>query len=123
MGGNVLGKALKNKDLKNTKLATNYGGWMYCTGCNQNIGYLCYVTYDCLKLDYVCNCGSTGHAFLDFQDSVIGNPSSEDMVMIKNRLCCHDDQSPLITILSDKLTSYDLSITCKSCGKIYKEKK
>lgn len=116
-----MGRVLKNKDLKNTRLATNYGGWMYCTNCNQNIGYLCYSTYDSLELDYVCNCGSSGHAFLDFQDSTVGSSSNQDMIIVKNRFCCPLDQSPLITILKDKVQSYNLSITCKSCGKVYKE--
>ena len=31
---------------------------MYCDKCNENIGYLCYATYDRLKLSYRCNCGS-----------------------------------------------------------------
>lgn len=36
----------RKKLLENTKLASGYGGWIYCAHCNQNIGYLCYVTYD-----------------------------------------------------------------------------
>ena len=118
-----MGRVLRNKELENTRLATNYGGWTYCTNCNQNIGYLCYSTYDSLKLEYVCNCGSKGYAFLDFQDSKEGSTSNEEMVIVKNRLCCPFDQSPLITILKDKVQSYNLSITCKSCGKIYKKEK
>ena len=41
-----MARVLKNKKLVDTKLATNYGGWMYCNKCNENIGYLCYSTYD-----------------------------------------------------------------------------
>ena len=41
----IMARILKNKELVNTKLATNYGGWMYCDTCNENIGYLCYSTY------------------------------------------------------------------------------
>lgn len=47
-----MSRTLKTKTLINTKLATNYGGWMYCEACNENIGYLCYSTYDRLELKY-----------------------------------------------------------------------
>ena len=53
-----MARVVKNKELLNTRLATNYGGWMYCDKCNENIGYLCYATYDRLELKYKCNCGS-----------------------------------------------------------------
>ncbi|MCI8637476.1 MAG: hypothetical protein HFJ36_06640, partial [Clostridia bacterium] len=52
-----MARVLKNKELVNTRLATNYGGWMYCDKCDENIGYLCYSTYDRLELKYKCNCG------------------------------------------------------------------
>ena len=64
-----MARILKNKELVDTRLATNYGGWMYCDKCNENIGYLCYSTYDRLELKYKCNCGSQGSAVLDFEDS------------------------------------------------------
>ena len=44
-----MARVVKNKQLVNTRLAANYGGWMYCDKCNENIGYLCYATYDKLK--------------------------------------------------------------------------
>ena len=28
-----MARVLKNKQLVNTRLATNYGGWMYCDKC------------------------------------------------------------------------------------------
>lgn len=46
-----MARILKNKELINTRLAANYGGWMYCDKCNENIGYLCYSTYDRLALN------------------------------------------------------------------------
>lgn len=117
-----MARVLKNKDLVNTKLATNYGGWMYCTECNKNIGYLCYVTYDRLKLNYECNCGSKGYVFLDFEDTKDGSLTDQELTIVKNRLCCPDDKSPLITMLSKNIKIYEFEITCKSCGKIYKRK-
>ena len=29
-----MARILKSKELVNTRLATNYGGWMYCDKCN-----------------------------------------------------------------------------------------
>lgn len=115
----IMARVLKNKDLINTRLAANYGGWMYCTECNENIGYLCYATYDKIKLDYECKCGSIGSALLDFEDSTNGIDSKDDLVIIKNRFCCPKDLSPLITILSKKVKRYSFEITCKACGKTY----
>ena len=67
-----MARIVKNKELVNTRLATNYGGCMYFDKCNENIGYLCYATYDRLELKYKCNCGSIGSAMLDFKDSKVG---------------------------------------------------
>ena len=100
-------RVLKNKELVNTRLATNYGGWTYCDKCNENIGYICYSTYDKLVLKYKCNCGSEGSILVDFEDSKIGKE-------------CGDE---LITILDKKLESYSLEITCKACNNIYKKSK
>ena len=118
-----MARILKNKELVDTRLATNYGGWMYCDKCNENIGYLCYSTYDRLKLNYKCNCGSIGSILLDFEDSKIGQNCSNQLVIIKNRFCCPKDNEPLITILDKKIASYEMEITCKSCGSIYQHKK
>lgn len=118
-----MARSLKNKELINTRLATNYGGWMYFDNCNENIGYLCYSTYDRLELKYKCNCGSKGSVLLDFLDSNTGKMSADELVIIKNRLCCPKDNEPLITILDKKITSYEIEITCKSCLSIYKKVK
>lgn len=114
-----MSRVLKNKELVNTRLATNYGGWMYCENCNENIGYLCYATYDKLELKYECNCGSSGSVLLDFVDSKLGQNSSDELIIIKSRLCCPNDNEPLITILDKKVSDYKMKITCKSCGNIY----
>ncbi|MCI8308639.1 MAG: hypothetical protein HFJ45_00115 [Clostridia bacterium] len=118
-----MARILKNKELVNTRLATNYGGWIYCDKCNENIGYLCYSTYDTLKLKYKCNCGSIGNVFLDFEDSKIGKKCDDELVVIKNRFCCSKDNEPLITILDKKLVSYEMKITCKACYSIYEKVK
>ena len=118
-----MARVLKNKELVNMRLATNYGGWMYCDECNENIGYLCYSTYSRLELKYKCNCGSKGSILLDFEDSKIGENCNEQLITIKNRLCCPKDSEPLITILDKKVASYEMKITCKSCESIYKKVK
>ena len=118
-----MARVLKNKQLINTRLIANYGGWMYCDKCNENIGYLCYSTYDRLELKYECNCGSQGMALLDFEDSKVGKNNNEELIMIKNRFCCPKDNEPLITILEKKVTHYEMNITCKSCENIYNKEK
>lgn len=120
---NMMARSLKNKELINTRLAANYGGWMYCDQCNENIGYLCYSTYDHLELHYQCNCGSKGSAKITFDDSKAGSECDDEMITIKNRFCCPKDQEPLITILDKKVMSYEMKITCKDCGSIYKRVK
>lgn len=118
-----MARIIKKKELVNTRLATSYGGWMYCDVCNENIGYLCYSTYDKIELKYQCNCGSKGSVSIDFEDSKLGIVSSDELVNIKNRLCCPKDKEPLLTLLDKKITSYDLKISCKSCGNYYTKKK
>lgn len=118
-----MARVLKSKELKNTRLATNYGGWMYCNQCNENIGYLCYSTYDRLELIFQCQCGSKGSFLLDFEDSKIGKRCDDELVIIKNRMCCPINQDPLITLLDKKLLWYEMKITCKSCERIYQKVK
>ncbi|MCI9434548.1 MAG: hypothetical protein HFI86_04690 [Bacilli bacterium] len=118
-----MARVVKNKELINTSLATNYGGWIYCTNCNTNIGYLCYSTYDEINLNYKCNCGSNGSVFINFLDSNLGIENTDNLVVIKNRLCCLKDESPLLTLLDKKLINYKVSVTCRECHKIYHKEK
>lgn len=118
-----MARVVKNKKLLNTRLATNYGGWMYCEKCNSNIGYLCYSTYDNIDLKYECNCGSKGQVYINFEDSSDGTLDNKNFVIIKNRFCCVNDQQPLITLLEDKFKNYEIDITCKACGTIFKKQK
>ena len=75
-----MARIVKTKELLNTRLATNYGGWMYCTNCNKNIVYICNVTYDEIKFDYEYNCGSHGKVYINFEDT------KKDTFVIKNSL-------------------------------------
>ncbi|MDE5888967.1 MAG: hypothetical protein K2H20_03000 [Bacilli bacterium] len=118
-----MARVLKNKELIKTRLATNYGGWMYCDTCNENIGYLCYATYDRLELKYKCNCGSEGSAILDFEDSHTGKECNDELVIVKNRFCSLSDNSPLIQTLDKKVAHYEMIITFKACESVYKKTK
>lgn len=116
-----MARALKNKELVNTRLANTYGGWVYCDGCNKTIGYLCYVTYNRFKIDYKCQCGNEGGVSLSFDDEDTPKDAEQKMLINKNRLCCPADESPLVTILSKKLMSYECEIVCRKCNTKYRE--
>lgn len=110
----------KHKEMQNTRLANTYGGWLYCEGCNKTIGYLCYVTYDFFKLEYQCKCGNHGSADISFENDTSHN-AEQPLVMIKNRLCCPADESPLVTILTKNLHAYKYEIICLACNTKYKD--
>lgn len=116
-----MARTLKSKELINTRLANTYGGWIYCEGCNKTIGYLCYVTYNRFEMLYKCKCGNDGSAHLVFDDEDTSENAEQKMTTIKNRLCCPADESPLVTILSKKLLSYECDIVCKACNTKYRE--
>ena len=107
------------KKLVNTELANGYGGWIYCEGCRQTIGYLCYVTYDHFALRYECTCGGEGSIHLAFTEEPPAQESGEALVKIKNRLCCPRDQSPLLTVNDKRLKSYRYEVVCQACRTKY----
>lgn len=112
-----------SKQLTNTRLASGHGGWVYCDSCGENIGYLCYVTYDSVRFSYQCKCGMHGSMYLAFESDCEAHKSDRELVTIKNRLCCPQDQSPLFTILYKKLISYSYEVVCAKCGAKYAEEK
>lgn len=111
------------KILENTTLANTYGGWMYCANCGENIGYLCYVSYDNFDFTYQCKCGGKGHVHIAFGDVKSAKQSEDNLISSKNRLCCPSDLSPLFTILEKKLISYTYEIDCMECQTTYMGKK
>jgi hypothetical protein len=116
-----LARTIKKKELFHTKLANNYGGWIYCDNCEQTIGYLCYVTYHRVNFNYTCNCGNEGSVAIELNDSTVKETSSKKLNIIKNRLCCPEDNSPLITIQTKKLKKYSCQVVCSTCQKEYTE--
>lgn len=111
------------KELVNTRLANVYGGWIYCSACGENIGYLCYVTYDNFSLSYLCRCGEQGSVQIAFGDVQAANRSNAKLIGIRNRLCCPIDKAPLLTILEKKLVSYSYKVDCVDCKTKYTEEK
>ncbi len=109
------------KELTNTRLASGYGGWIYCEGCNKTIGYLCYITYKSFKLDYQCNCGQCGSVYISFADDNPPGESQDHLIKIKNRLCCPADQSPLLTVVEKSLKDYKCEVVCMACNSKFKE--
>lgn len=110
------------KELQNTRLASGHGGWVYCGGCGETIGYLCYVTYDDVQFTYQCNCGNCGSMHLAFvpQGTGTGPAQQNALITIKNRLCCPVENAPLFTMLAKKLTSYTYDVVCAACKTHYK---
>lgn len=109
------------KELVNTRLANNYGGWTYCDSCNKTIGYLCYVTYEEFHLSYQCKCGNCGSMHISFEHQIKPKRGESKLVTIKNRLCCPNDSAPLFTLLTKNLEYYKYEVHCSECNTTYVE--
>lgn len=103
------------KQLINTKLLHEYGGWIYCSGCDKPIGNLCYVTYDRFQFNYKCKCGGSGSVSLSFAEEHSASECREPLLLIKNRWCCPCDQSPLFSVVAKNLSSYHFEVVCREC--------
>ena len=116
-----MSRVIRNKRLDHTTLASNYGGWIYCDGCKQTIGYLCYANYDAFSFHYMCKCGNVGSMAITMEDGCETAESDAVMPIVKNRLCCPEDQSPLVTIRDVNLASYRCEISCHTCHTAYQK--
>ena len=105
----------KQKNLENSRLLKEYASWIYCTECNKTVAYLCYVTYDLFDFEYTCNCGNHGKVFIEFEHGDTSK-STQSLNMIKNRLCCPNDQSPLLTIVDKNIKDWQYRIICNTCN-------
>lgn len=117
-----MARTYKVKTLEKTRLLKDYASWIYCENCNQTIGYLCYVTYDKIDFKYTCNCGNSGSLLIDFSENDTIKSTNQPLSLIKTRLCCPIDDSPIITIQENKLSSYHYEIVCHSCSRSYIDK-
>ena len=108
-----------DKELTNSRLLKEYASWIYCTSCEKTVAYLCYVTYDLFELEYTCNCGSCGSVFIRFEH---GEPEKSELPLsvVKNRLCCPKDSSPMLTIVEKNVKDFGFRIVCNTCNTEYK---
>jgi len=107
------------KILENSRLLKDYASWIYCTNCNKTVAYLCYVTYDLFDFKYTCACGSEGRVYIEFEHGE-SKVHDKPLKIIKNRLCCPNDDSPLLSIVDKNVDKYDFDITCNMCNSNYK---
>lgn len=107
------------KEIENGRILKNNGSWMYCSKCNKTVGYLCYTTYHDFQFDFVCKCGNTGSFKLKYKTESGSTESKEELKVIKNRLCCPQDNSPLFTIVEKNVKSVKYSVVCKKCMNRY----
>ena len=107
------------KELTNTRLLKEYASWIYCDKCNNTVAYLCYVTYDLFDFEYKCNCQNVGCVHIEFENSGKVKKSNESLLEIKNRLCCRNDNAPLVTVVAKNLCEYKLSVLCNKCNTQY----
>ena len=107
------------KELENSRLLKEYASWIYCTACNQTVAYLCYVTYDLFELEYTCNCGSCGKVHISFEhDAPV--KGEQPLFLAKNRWCCPNDNSPLVTIVEKNILDFQFRVVCNTCNTEYK---
>ena len=113
-----MARKTKRKELKNARLLKEYASWIYCTGCNKTVAYLCYVTYDLFDFEYTCNCGSHGNVFIEFEHNA-PMQSEQTLRSVKNRLCCPKDDSPLFTVVEKNIAKARFRIICNRCNTEY----
>ena len=106
------------KELRNSRLLKEYASWIYCEGCGKTVAYLCYVTYDAFSFEYTCNCGSCGSVRIEFEHDKSASSHSA-LTEIKNRLCCPQDASPLVTVVEKNVAAYELRVVCNGCNTEY----
>lgn len=78
----------------NSRLLKNYGSWLYCTHCNKTVAYICYTTYQWIRISFQCSCGSTGYQELKEAGKIIPDQLHSDnkLIVINNIYCCPIDK-------------------------------
>ncbi|MHC5227930.1 hypothetical protein ACYSNW_06570 [Enterococcus sp. LJL99] len=113
----AIARKYNNNVLKNTRMLKDYASSIYCEGCQETIGYLCYVSYYKINFTYLCHCGNEGELMIEFNELEEEKSSQKSLVLIKNRLSCPIDQTPLITLLDKKLQTYEVGTKVVSSEK------
>ena len=108
----------ERKELENTRLLKEYASWIYCEGCGKTVAYLCYVGYDLFELKYTCGCGNHGRVLIFFAHEA-AQASGKVLLSVKNRLCCPEDGTPLLTIVEKHVKRAAFQVVCNGCGQRY----
>jgi len=116
-------KKVIEKKLINSKLLKNYASWMYCTKCNNTVGYLCYTTYKFFRFEFECICGNKGVVELRLEEVDVTEESDVPLSIIKNRFCCPKDGSPIFSAVGKNVNNYSFSLICRNCNSLYRGSK
>jgi hypothetical protein len=106
----------------NSRLLKNYGSWLYCTNCNKAVAYICYTTYQWIRICFLCSCGSKGN--LELKEAGVVIPDKTDngniLIVIKNRYCCAVDEEPLFSFVAKQVTQFEYDVSCLKCETCYR---
>jgi len=100
----------------NAHFLKGHASWLYCDGCNKTVAYLCYVTYRYFRFSFTCMCGAQGWVENQYDDVDPGSLLHGDLVQKGTRFCCANDESPLFSVVSKHLKSYQADVVCKQCN-------
>jgi len=111
-----------SKILTNSRLLKTYGSWLYCTSCNKTVAYFCYTTYRSINYKYNCKCGNIGEITLveDGYEYQKDQNFEKKMILKENRFCCINDESPIFSVVTKQISSYEYIVTCLQCNEIFK---
>jgi hypothetical protein len=109
------------KKTTNSRLLKNYGSWLYCINCNKTVAYICYSTYQWIKVSFECSCGSKGD--LELKEAGIeiqGQPDKgQELISKNNRYCCPFDESPLFLVVLKQIDSLEYKVSCLECKRLF----
>lgn len=113
-----MAKRIIKQEVKNSRLLKSYGSWLYCTNCNKTVAYICYTTYQWIKVNFKCYCGSTGGLILKEESYEISEQkiSSDELIMKGNRYCCPNDEDPILSINLKNIIDFEYEGACLKCS-------
>ena len=116
--------AARNIERKNTnsRLLKNYGSWLYCTNCNKTVAYICYTTYQWIKISFQCTCGSNGDLELKETGAILAEQIDHynKLIIKNNRYCCAVDEEPLFSLVAKQTTMFEYAVSCLKCKTLYR---